>query len=194
MLRRVAVLAMAGVVLVPLPTSAATHSISVVSNAFQPSDRDVALGDTVEWTNDASVNHTTTGARPLVLWDENPLSPGETFPRTFRQAGRFGYFCDIHESMQGTIRVPVRVTPASGGLATVFTVRVATIAAPNGFHYVIQRRKGSGAWNPWRTVTGKTTSFDPTSPGRYSFRSKLERISDGQSSGYSPARSITVNG
>ena len=117
----------------------------------------------------------------------------ESFQRSFSQAGAFGYFCDIHAQMTGKIKVPVKVNPRNGDLDTNFTVRVANAGAPSGFRYVIQRRKNSGPWNAWRTTTSATQTFDPGSTGTWSFRSKLERISDGASSGFSPARSVNVS-
>jgi plastocyanin len=192
MFRRVAMLAAAGVLLLPSVALAATSPVTVVDFAFQPGSRRIALGDRVRWTNTGSFTHTTTGDLPLALWDET-LSPDEAWPRPFRQAGSFGYFCDIHGSMRGSVKVPVRVTPSSGGLNTLFTVRVATVDAPAGFEFVIQRRRNNGAWSTWRTTTEPTQTFDPASSGTWRFRSQLRRISNGATSGFSPADRIEVS-
>ena len=91
------------------------------------------------------------------------------------------------------VKVPVKIAPASGNLDTVFTVRLGNIGTNADFEYVVQRMKNNGPWKNWRATENETVTFDPSSPGTYSFRSRIRRISDGASTGYSPKRSITVS-
>lgn len=78
------------------------HEVSVVSFAFEPEVLEVVIGDTVQWTNDAGVDHTVTSEDDAFA---DILNPGETFEHTFDLAGTFEYFCSIHPSMVATIEV-----------------------------------------------------------------------------------------
>ena len=98
----------------------------------------------------------------------------------------------IHAFMTGTVKVPIRVSPTSGTTATTFTITLAS-ATQSGFTYDIQRKVGSGSFATWRTgVTTRTFTFRG-SAGTYAFRSRLHRTSNGATSGYSPAKTITVS-
>ncbi len=189
MLRRVALAVAAALVLLPASATAATTDVSIGDDFFDPAATKVAQGDTVRWTNHGGSMHTTTGK--VGLWDAT-LDEGQSFARLFPQAGSFGYLCRFHDEMTGTVRVPVKVSPASGSTTTVFTVTLGTSSAPSGFQYVVQKRKGTGAWSTYRITTASSVTFDPATNGTYSFRSKLQRISDGASSGYSPAKKVVV--
>jgi hypothetical protein len=81
--------------------------------------------------------------------------------------------------MTGTIKVRLQVTPPSGSPGTTFTVAVASVAAPSGFVYDIQRKKGSGDWMAWKTgITSKSVMFKPKASGTWSFRSHLRKTSN----------------
>jgi hypothetical protein len=96
--------------------------------------------------------------------------------------------------MVGKVKVPGMVSPTSGTTATVFTITVATVAAPSGFSYDVQMRIGSGSWATYKTgLATTTTTFQATSAGTYSFRSRLHRASTGGTSGFSPAKTVTVS-
>jgi len=95
--------------------------------------------------------------------------------------------------MTGTVKVRMQVTPPSGSVGTTFAVAVASVAAPSGFVYDIQRKKGSGDSIAWKTgITSKSVTFKPKASGTWSFRSRLRKTSSGAKSGWSPARSISV--
>lgn len=91
--------------------------------------------------------------------------------------------------------MPVKVTPTSGTTTTTFTVRVAPAAAPSGFDYVVERKvPGSASFVAWRTTTSASTTLVPDrGAGTYSFRSLVRKISTGQRTAPSPARSISVS-
>jgi plastocyanin len=38
-------------------------------------------------------------------FDSGTVDPGSTFSTAFEQSGTFRYFCQIHPTMQGTVRV-----------------------------------------------------------------------------------------
>lgn len=72
---------------------------------FEPAVACVARGGEVTWVNAGAELHTSTGAAPARLWDSGLLSNGETFSRTFNEAGEFDYFCIPHPFMQGVVIV-----------------------------------------------------------------------------------------
>jgi plastocyanin len=72
--------------------------------AFSPNPVEIAVGDTVTWTNQDEVPHTATGEDRAVL-QSGTISPGSSFSQTFETAGEFPYFCEFHPNMQGTIVV-----------------------------------------------------------------------------------------
>ena len=178
-----------------LPAGALTRTVSAVDFAFSPSSVTIAQGDTVRWQNTGVRTHTATQDAPLALFDTGSIAPGATSAGTvLTAAGGYPYFCRIHPGMVGSVKVPVKVSPASGTTATVFTITLASRAAPTGFVYDAQRRVGAdGAWTTYRRgVTTAGVTFRAASPGSYSFRSVLRRVSTGARSGPSPARTVTV--
>jgi plastocyanin len=197
---RVLAAALAAVTILPVlsaePASGASIGVSIVgvTSGFDPKTVTAALGDDVTWTNDDSIRHTTTQDGPLALWDSGGLDAGQTFGRTFTSAGAFPYHCSIHPtSMFGSVRVPVTATPTSGQVGTRFRITVASVAAPDGLVFDVQRRKGAGAWSAWkRDVTARAVRFTATSVGRWSFRARLRRTSNDATSGWSPAAKIRV--
>ncbi len=73
-------------------------------NLFVPQSIHVDAGDTVTWTNQDQVPHTATGEDRDVL-QSGTISPGSSFSQVFSEAGEFGYFCEFHPNMTGTIVV-----------------------------------------------------------------------------------------
>ena len=95
------------------PTSAATTTASVPTvpgqvvirdYEFLPATATIAAGGTVTWQNTDDVDH----------WDLNDdtttvesghITPGQAFTATLTAPGTYAYYCDIHNSMIGTIIV-----------------------------------------------------------------------------------------
>jgi plastocyanin len=191
---------MAGVLVLglALPAEAATFSISIVSRTagFDPAVASHAQGTTFAWTNsDPAVTHTSTQDSPLALWATGSISPGVTKSVTVASAGAYPYHCSIHPTMTGTVRVPVKVAPASGSTTTTFTVTMATTDATGNFVYDVQMRVGTGAWTNYKTgVTAKSVTFTSATTGSFSFRSRLRNTSVANAtSGWSPRKTITVS-
>lgn len=77
--------------------------VSVSNFAFEPQSVTVKVGTTVRWTNQDSARHTITS--DAGDWGSGSLSQGETYSRTFTQAGTYTYHCAFHPSMTGTVIV-----------------------------------------------------------------------------------------
>lgn len=117
----------------PAPTAAANDAETggdasepaavVVKNiAFKPASMKVLKGTEVTWSSDdANVRHTATSgkpgtravsgvskgspAKPDGVFDGDLPDAGSKFAFTFKEAGTYAYFCEIHPSMTGEIVV-----------------------------------------------------------------------------------------
>ena len=76
--------------------------VSIVDNAFEPAEVEVATGSTVTWENTGDSAHTVTFEDGE---DSGNLESGATYDRTFDAAGDFPYVCSIHPEMSGTVTV-----------------------------------------------------------------------------------------
>jgi plastocyanin len=194
-MRRVVVLFLitASIIVWALPAGAATVNVSIVDFAFSPSAVNAAMGSTVTWKNNGTVNHTSTQDSPLALWTTGPIAPGASASTTLTAAGTYPYHCAIHTFMTAKVKVPIAVSPVSGTTMTTFTITIATVTAPNGFVYDVQMKTGSGSFVKYkRGLTTTTTTFHPAASGTYAFRSHLRNVTTGATSAYSPAKTITV--
>ena len=81
-------------------TPSQTFNVSIGEFFFNPTPINISVGDSVRWTNNGTVDHTTTGN-----WDSENLSPGSTFTQTFDSPGTSDYICTIHPLMSGTVKV-----------------------------------------------------------------------------------------
>ena len=79
-------------------------AVDIRDFSYDPDPVEVAVGDTVTWTNQDGVPHTATARNRDVL-QSGPIAPGESFSQTFEEAGEFPYFCEFHAGMAGTILV-----------------------------------------------------------------------------------------
>jgi len=183
---------------------AATQDVSIVSFAFQPTPLKAKLGDTVHWTNNASINHTTTsdstnpdGTAGVAWWDSGALTPTTSFDWAFTAAGTFTYHCAIHPTlMKATVSVKPKAKPSTGTSGTKFKITVATITAPTGFVYDVQKENPGGSFQDWMIgVTSPSVTFNSSGQptGAYRFRARLRRTSTAGASEYSPPVKITVS-
>ncbi len=86
------------------PTSAGGEvEVAITNFSFEPAQLSVPVGTAIKWTNKDNVPHTVTSATGD--WDSGQLSNGQSFSRTFTQAGTFAYQCTVHPTMKGTITV-----------------------------------------------------------------------------------------
>ena len=100
-------LVMSSLMLLVSPASALEQTVAVRDNSFDPTTKNVSLGDTIKWTNSGSNTHNVTFDPPLTanLGDMTP--GGSVFSPAFTTAGTFTYFCRFHQSsgMRGTVVV-----------------------------------------------------------------------------------------
>ena len=77
--------------------------VSIHHFKFQPTEVQVAPGETVTWVNHDAEEHTVTAT------DRSYTSAGldqtETFSHTFTARGRYQYFCALHPHMTATVVV-----------------------------------------------------------------------------------------
>ena len=98
----------AGVLLLGLTSACAvaeTVQVHVADYKFAPEEIRIKAGDTVRWINDEK--RTSHSVRFLVqgVAESERFFPGETWERTFDQAGRFEYSCGPHPEMHGVVIV-----------------------------------------------------------------------------------------
>jgi plastocyanin len=70
---------------------------------FAPAEVSISAGEDVTWTNLDSIEHTVTADDGAV--DSGELAEGDGFDFTFESSGEFGFHCEIHPSMTGTVSV-----------------------------------------------------------------------------------------
>ncbi len=97
---------------VPNPAMPVRHQVAMTDYRFNPESLNVAVGDTVTWTNRGTVPHTTTSGKngtPDHYWDAN-VDPGRSFSHVFTQAGTYPYYCTPHfgMGMKGVVVVTAR--------------------------------------------------------------------------------------
>lgn len=180
------------------PAGAATVEVQVKDNFFDPAVRRLAApGDVVRWRNVGGASHTSTGNAPLGYWASPTIAPGGTYQRRFIAAGSYGYFCQFHSGMVGTVKVPVRAAPTAGTTATSFVITWASVSGVAGVRrYQVQRKApGATTWSLWRSTTSASGTFRTSATGAWYFRARLQRW-DGDSwvsSGWSAARRVSVS-
>jgi plastocyanin len=182
---------------------ASTKAVTIQDYFFTPKAAKVKLGDTVQWTNLGSFSHTSTsdgvsdgsGYTGIGLWTSGTIAHNGTFSFTFSFAGTYAYHCSIHPTlMQGTVKVPLNATPASGPLGTTFTVTWASSTPGPNLVFDVQRMDpGSTKFKNWQKgVTTISAPYKPTMAGTYVFRMRLRNTSSAETSKYSPTASVTA--
>jgi plastocyanin len=78
--------------------------VSITEFQFTPKNVQVHVGDTVVWTNNGAMIHTSTANGGQ--WNSGNIPPEGRFPFKFTTAGTFPYVCGLHPlQMKGTVRV-----------------------------------------------------------------------------------------
>jgi plastocyanin len=101
-----------------------TAALTVHDFAFAPATLTIAPGTTVQITNTGQFAHTwSSDPGATQQWDSGSINPGSTYSVTFDQPGRFGFHCNIHTFMTGTIVVTAGAPPTTAR-------KTPTVAAP----------------------------------------------------------------
>lgn len=79
-------------------------NVEIQGMLFRPDSVTLATGDTVEWLNKDGMSHTVT-ADDGSTFSSGPIGQGKSFRHVFAAPGSFGYFCEIHPDMVGTVIV-----------------------------------------------------------------------------------------
>jgi plastocyanin len=94
-----------------VPTTAAPTTESIPDVPGQVVIRDyellpptipIAAGETVTWQNTDDVDHQLLSDDGTTV-DTGVIAPGQPAAATLTTPGSYGYYCDIHNSMRGTI-------------------------------------------------------------------------------------------
>lgn len=90
---------------------------TMADKAFSPNPIKVKVGGTVTWTNDDTMFHTVTSGTGISDANKGKefdsglsgstalTTKGKTFDHTFKTAGDFPYFCQLHPTMVGKVDV-----------------------------------------------------------------------------------------
>jgi plastocyanin len=89
----------------PAPSGEAQKSekVEIVEFTFQPDPVVVQVGGKVIWQNQDAAPHTATADDGS--FDTGTIEKGKIGSETFKEAGTFTYFCEIHPTMHGTVEV-----------------------------------------------------------------------------------------
>jgi plastocyanin len=89
----------------PAPSGEASKSekVDIVEFTYQPDPVVVQVGGKVIWQNQDTAPHTATADDGS--FDTGTIEKGKIGSATFKEAGTFTYFCEIHPTMHGTVEV-----------------------------------------------------------------------------------------
>jgi plastocyanin len=89
----------------PAPSGEAQRSekVEIVEYTYGPDPVTVQVGGKVIWLNRDSAPHTATADDGS--FDTGTIDQGKLASETFKQAGTYTYFCEIHPTMHGTVEV-----------------------------------------------------------------------------------------
>jgi len=89
----------------PAPSGEAEGSekVEIVEFTYQPDPVVVRTGGKVIWQNEDTAPHTATADDGS--FDTGTIERGKLKSETFKQAGTYTYFCEIHPTMHGSVEV-----------------------------------------------------------------------------------------
>ncbi|HET7507221.1 MAG TPA: cupredoxin family copper-binding protein [Solirubrobacterales bacterium] len=89
----------------PAPSGEAkkAEKVQIVEFSYEPDPVVVQVGGKVTWQNEDSAPHTATADDGS--FDTGTIEEGKIGSATFKEAGTFTYFCEIHPTMHGTVEV-----------------------------------------------------------------------------------------
>lgn len=91
----------AALLLAALPAFAADHAVEIKGMKFVPAALEVAVGDTITFTNADAAPHTATAADGS--FDTGRLNKGQSKQVTIAAAGDHAFKCLVHPMMKGSV-------------------------------------------------------------------------------------------
>lgn len=85
------------------PEGPANVNVAVENFKYDPDPITIRVGDSITWTNEDPVGHTSTATDDS--FNTGMFFPDDSATITFDTAGNFPYFCGTHPEMTGTIVV-----------------------------------------------------------------------------------------
>lgn len=81
-----------------------THQIDIRAMQFAPAELEVAVGDTIVWTNSDVLPHTVTSSSPSVAtFDSHQVASKQQWRYQVTTAGEHTYVCTYHPTMRGKL-------------------------------------------------------------------------------------------
>jgi plastocyanin len=87
----------------PSGEAARAEKVKIVEFTYQPDPVVVQAGGKVIWQNEDAAPHTATADDDS--FDTGTIEQGKIGSETFKEAGTYPYFCEIHPDMRGTVEV-----------------------------------------------------------------------------------------
>ncbi len=87
-------------------TTGSPAVVTIARSRFETPELYVRAGTTVAFENTDEFAHTVTSVEGApAAFGSDELGQGDTFTATFDEVGEYGYFCQIHPTMRGTVIV-----------------------------------------------------------------------------------------
>lgn len=171
-----------------VPPPITTPVLAQISNpitgefVYEPPIVTAAVGQPVKWTN-YGAPHTVTEPADIVGIQTYTLFDGESATVTVNSPGSFGFYCQLHPYMKGTLVVKPYVK-AVNKVGDPVVVAVLTGDSPlrPGRTVEAQYRIGSGAWTPVAVDADGSITFTGLAVGGYKVRSRT--VNGGAKSGW----------
>jgi plastocyanin len=87
----------------PSGEAARAEKVKIVEFTYQPDPVTVQVGGKLIWQNEDAAPHTATADDGS--FDTGTIEQGKLKSETFKTAGTYPYFCEIHPTMHGTVEV-----------------------------------------------------------------------------------------
>jgi len=163
-----------------------------------PATKSLAYGSSLTWTDLAPDAQTISDGSGMDLFTTASagIDSGSIFSYRFTAAGIYHYVAAPVGSTatNGTVKVPVQVSPTETDINSSVTVTWASTPAPFGYAYDVQVMDPGGSYKSWiKGTSAETSTFtEDGTPGEYLFRARLRDTSNGAHSGWSPAAESLV--
>jgi plastocyanin len=79
-----------------ISANATTFQVQIKEYFFTPTNINISVGDTIQWTNAGAMVHDSTSTNAGNTWFSGNIARSNTFSLTFTNAGDFFYLCSTH--------------------------------------------------------------------------------------------------